>query len=168
MPRQQAQGDRHVADPEGTTMASQQLPVFVYGTLRHGQSNYASFLAGHTSKEESAVLVGARIYDAGHYPYVDYNPASPATGSRVVGELMHIASDRYQQVMERLDMLEGYHPGSQFNHYERIATDVQRADGTPVRAWVYVVSPARRDSYLAGLTPIDSGDWVAHRANNCR
>ena len=155
---QRVSNNRAVPDP-----IEEQLPVFAYGTLRNGEPNYVRYLKGQTSKEEPATLAGARMYDAGPFPYVDYDPTNPFPDSRVVGELMHLPAATYREVLARLDELEGYQPGSPGNHYERIATDVRRGDGTSVRAWIYVINPSRRDS-LAGLTWIESGDWVAYRA----
>jgi gamma-glutamylcyclotransferase (GGCT)/AIG2-like uncharacterized protein YtfP len=128
------------------------LPVFVYGTLRRGQSNY-SILQGHTIREEQACLHGAQLYDLGFFPMA-------IEGEGVVsGELMHIRPVTYQEVLANLDMLEGVNrqaPHTGF--YRRLARTVQAEDETEHLAWVYLGS----DVDMQDHPRIPHGDWVRH------
>jgi gamma-glutamylcyclotransferase (GGCT)/AIG2-like uncharacterized protein YtfP len=67
--------------------------------------------------------------------------------------------EAYGQLLGALDRLEEYVPGDPRNLYERVAREVTRADGTAVRAWVYVAAPAVAARLRAGGTLIVGGDW---------
>ena len=57
--------------------------------------------------------------------------------------------------------MEEYTPGDPRNLYERVAREVIRAaDGTPVRAWVYVAAPPVAARLRARGKLIESGDWL--------
>jgi gamma-glutamylcyclotransferase (GGCT)/AIG2-like uncharacterized protein YtfP len=135
------------------------LPFFVYGTLRPGEVNHDLFLRGRTAREEPARLPGAALYDGPGYPYAVDRP-----GPGIVGELITPLPEAYERLLAELDRLEEYRgPGSPRNVYDRLARDAVRADGTPVRAWVYLAAGplARR---LAGSgTEIPGGDWLGRR-----
>lgn len=125
-------------------VVSDELPFFVYGTLRPGAYNHDRFLAGRIGAEADAVLDGAVLYDGPGYPYV-----VPAEKGRVVGTLLTPAPGAYGELFGLLDRLElpvGY---------ERVAKDVVRTgDGARVAAWVFLAGP---DAPLGPV--IESGDW---------
>ncbi|MFD0373476.1 gamma-glutamylcyclotransferase family protein [Streptomyces sp. NPDC059071] len=124
-------------------MRTEELPFFVYGTLRPGAYNHDRFLLGRTGAEEDAVLPGALLHDGPGYPY-----AVPGEG-RVTGTLVTAAPGTYGELLGVLDRVEL--PAG----YERTAREALRTrDGAAVRAWVYVAAPG------APLGPvIASGDW---------
>lgn len=137
------------------------LPVFVYGTLRNGQRNY-SLLAGRTAAEYPAradglVLFGQRI------PF-----AVERDGGVVVGELMVLDDDHYEQAMVDLDGLERYYEDRlDESLYVRVIRSVryQRLDGDweTTKAWLYLVGAAAAGRYHEGeLVP--DGDWVRSQA----
>lgn len=136
------------------------LPFFVYGTLRPGQANHARLLAGRTVAEFGATLGDHAIYGPG-LPYV-----VGEEGSVVVGDLIFIDPDHYDEVLASLDRLEGYRPGSWHSHYERTAVVVHHAgpDGTEMTsvAWVYLAGPSVAER-LAPAERIVSGDWLDAR-----
>lgn len=128
-------------------------PVFVYGTLRRGQKNYPSYLAGRTLAEYRASTEGRLFFleeaAEGLYPYL-----CPGNG-RVVGELMVIDPGRYAATLERLDRLEDYLPGDEGTSlYLRRAAPVRLDDGTVRTAWIYYWNGPQVG------TPIPGGDFV--------
>ncbi|MFF1679629.1 gamma-glutamylcyclotransferase family protein [Streptomyces sp. NPDC058256] len=129
-------------------------PFFVYGTLRPGERNHDLFLRGRTESEEPGRMRGAVLYEGPGYPYAVEEP-----GGVVTGELVTALSGAYGELLAALDRLEEYVPGDPRNLYERIARDVTRADGTTVRAWVYVAAPAVAARLRARGKLIEGGDW---------
>ena len=136
------------------------LPFFVYGTLRPGEPNHDLFLRGRTAAEEPGRLMGAVLYDGPGYPYAVEDPRS----GPVHGELVTALPEAYPELLAALDQLEEYTPGDPRNLYERVARDVTRdADGTAIRAWVYIAAPAVAVRLRARGTLIEGGDWRATR-----
>ncbi|MEV5429005.1 gamma-glutamylcyclotransferase family protein [Streptomyces sp. NPDC052701] len=135
------------------------LPFFVYGTLRPGEANHRLFLRGRTRREEPGRLGGAVLYDGPGYPYAVEEP-----GGVVRGELVTALPQDYAGLLAELDRLEEYVPGSPRNLYERVGREVVRdADGSAVRAWVYVAAPAVAARLRSRGRPIEGGDWRARR-----
>lgn len=128
----------------------QQLPVFVYGTLRPGCANFSWTLDGNTTSITPATLDAAVMYRGPGFPYV------AAGDGVVVGDLIDLVPGRYRDVLATLDRLEGYDPDRRggSNHYDRVQRTVTTADG-PRPAWVYMVASG------PGREPIRSGDWLA-------
>lgn len=121
--------------------------VFVYGTLRKGESN-ASLLKNAQCIAEQAWTNGI-LYDTGFgYPAV-----KKSANGRVFGELYKVT----EQELERLDQLEGYVPGGENNLYERIKMPVF-TDRGETEAYVYVAG--RKDLLEA---EIPGGDWKEYR-----
>ncbi|WP_282699536.1 gamma-glutamylcyclotransferase family protein [Streptomyces sp. CC219B] len=137
------------------------LPFFVYGTLRPGEPNYDLFLRGHTLREEPARLPRALLYDGPGYPYLVEEGEQEAA---VHGDLVTARPEAYAQLLAVLDRLEEYTPGDPRNLYERVAREVTRgADGTAVRAWVYVAAPPVAARLRVRGRIIRGGDWTARR-----
>ncbi|MFI2349580.1 gamma-glutamylcyclotransferase family protein [Streptomyces sp. NPDC019443] len=137
-------------------MSAQELPFFVYGTLRPGECNHDLFLHGRTATEEPGLLAGAVLYEGPGYPYAVLD----AGGGTVAGELVTAAPGGYGELLAVLDHLEEYiAPGHPRNLYERVVRDVLRPDGTAVRAWVYVAAPGPAGELRAKGTRIRGGDW---------
>ena len=140
-----------------TPVDAEQLPFFVYGTLRPGGPNHPRFLSGRTRAEEPARLTGATLYPGPGYPY-----AVEDDDGVVRGDLVTPSPEAYDDLLAALDRLEEYVPGDPRNLYDRVARDVVRdADGTSVRAWVYVAAPAVAARLRARGVLIESGDWWA-------
>ncbi|MFI9723249.1 gamma-glutamylcyclotransferase family protein [Streptomyces sp. NPDC052396] len=130
------------------------LPVFVYGTLRPGQHNYARYLRGHTLTEQPARLLGAALYAGPGYPY-----AVPAAHSTVHGDLVTLTLDHYAATLAALDALEGCAPGAPDNLYDRVAREVVQANGAHTQAWVYLAAPALARRLRSTGTLIPNGRW---------
>lgn len=136
------------------------LPFFVYGTLRPGEPNHALLLHGRTHTEEPGRLADAVLYDGPGYPYAVAEP----DGGTVTGDLVTVPPHAYAELLTALDQLEEYAPGAPHNLYERVAREVTRAaDGTRVRAWVYLAAPRVAARLRARGTRIEGGDWLARR-----
>ncbi|MFB7497613.1 gamma-glutamylcyclotransferase family protein [Streptomyces sp. NPDC056161] len=136
-------------------MTSVALPFFVYGTLRPGEPHHARYLRGRTHATEPARLTGAVLYDGPGYPYAVAEP----TGV-VHGDLITALPTAYGQLLAELDELEDYVPGDPRSRYERVARDVRRADGTAVRAWVYLAAPPVAARLRTAGVRIAAGDWL--------
>nr|WSY55100.1 gamma-glutamylcyclotransferase [Streptomyces sp. NBC_00886] len=135
------------------------LPFFVYGTLRPGEPNHDLFLHGRTESEERGRLHGAVLYEGPGYPYAVEDP-----GSVICGELVTARPEAYPQLLIALDRLEDYAPGDPRNLYERVERQVTRdADGTAVRAWVYLAAPTVAAHLRTHGKLIEGGDWLNHR-----
>ncbi len=142
---------------------SDQLPFFVYGTLRPGQGNHRRFLGGRTTQEVPAVLHGHELFDIG-LPYV----VGSTPDAMVVGDLAFVLAEHYSDVLADLDRLEGYSRHRPGGHYQRQALPVryQGGDGDEATAlaWVYLAGPAVR-ARLLGASPVPGGDWAAASAS---
>lgn len=144
------------------------LPFFVYGTLRPGEPNHDLFLRGRTVTEEPARMPGMALYDGPGYPYAVENlggGGGRSTGGRsrgaraVSGETVTAHPQHYAELLCTLDQLEEYAPGDPANLYERVERPATLADGTVVRAWVYVAAPTVAAGLRARGRLIESGDW---------
>ncbi|MFG2321440.1 gamma-glutamylcyclotransferase family protein [Streptomyces sp. NPDC048568] len=136
-------------------MDTTRLPFFVYGTLRPGGVHHDAFLRGRTRAEEPARLHGALLYPGPGYPY-----AVEAPEGSVRGEVVIALPGEYEALLAELDRLEEYVPGDPRNLYDRVARTVVRdADGTTLRAWVYVAAPAVAVRLRATVAPVADGNW---------
>ncbi len=95
------------------------------------------------------------LYEGPGYPY-----AVEAPEGEVRGELVTARPEAYEELLGLLDRLEEYVPGDPRNLYDRVERPVVReADGTTVRAWVYVAAPAVAVRLRARGTRVEGGDW---------
>lgn len=123
------------------------MKIFVYGTLRKGESN-ASLLKSATRITEQAWTKG-KLYDTGF----GYPALKRTSSSKVYGELYEVS----KRELERLDQLESYTKGSDDNLYERIEQKVFTDDGV-YDAYVYVAG----DSSLL-KTKMTNQDWKEYK-----
>jgi gamma-glutamylcyclotransferase (GGCT)/AIG2-like uncharacterized protein YtfP len=131
-------------------MGQEQLPVFVYGTLRPGQKNYRRYLQGKTVREAAACCDGRLfVLPEEGYPYL-----LPGAG-RVWGELIFLAPAAYAQTLRQLDALEEYDPDQEATSvYLRRRATVRLTAGEEYQSWVYYWN---RPSLG---TPVASGDFL--------
>ena len=80
----------------------EQLPLFVYGTLRQGESNHDWHLGGRFLRVVTACLT-QHVRRVGHHGYF---VVVPAAGEQVEGELFFLDPVRYSETLERCDRLE--------------------------------------------------------------
>ncbi|WP_305043258.1 gamma-glutamylcyclotransferase family protein [Geoalkalibacter sp.] len=111
----------------------EQLPIFVYGTLRPGEKNYRAYLGGRTLAEIPASVRGELYFvEDGGYPYLVDG------AGRVEGELVILVPEDYAQTLEMLDALEEYDPNNEAaSVYLRRQGRVRLTDGTETDAWTY-------------------------------
>ena len=138
------------------------LPIAVYGTLRPGCGNDRLWHGLAEARYDGDVeLRGFMLVSNGGFPYLLADD-----GSVTVGALIEPAADEYEYVLRRMDGLEGYHPGSRHNHYERVHVVVHTPEG-PVLAWTYVPATALAEAVRVECPPVevdDEGrfDWTRH------
>lgn len=138
-----------------------QLPFFVYGTLKPGESNYARYLVGQTIAEVSAWLDQGTLFTEGPYPFLVLESDLARPEEQVFGTLITLRPSVYELVLQDLDRLEGYVVGGTQNLYERIIMDILTEHG-PYRAWVYVVGAQMLAQIRAGnLRKIPGGNWTS-------
>ncbi|SDI06093.1 gamma-glutamylcyclotransferase family protein [Alteribacillus bidgolensis] len=130
------------------------LPVFVYGTLRHGLRNYQSYLNGRTEKEVPATTKGRMVcVENGSFPCL-----FPEGNNIIQGELMYISDEIFPEVLKDLDWVEGYDEADLENSmYERKVVTVENKNGEKVEAFIYYWN------VNGGIGEyIPSGCWVTH------
>ncbi|NJL94477.1 MAG: gamma-glutamylcyclotransferase [Anaerolineae bacterium] len=143
-------------------------PLFVYGTLRPGQSNYGRLVKGRTLTEQPATLEDTCLLSCGSFPMAvapnqvphHFEGATPCNWE-IRGELLTPHPFHYVQLLYELDDLEDYHPHDLRNSmYHRVERLVRTDAGAGVVAWVYLGNPG----YVQANYPlIPDGDWVAFR-----
>lgn len=128
-----------------------ELPFFVYGTLRAGQGN-SHLLRGAIARARRASLSGAQMFDLGPYPMI-------VEGEGLVwGELIEIEAARYAATLRALDRLEGVDgacPNNPNALYRRLRREVWVAEER-VEAWVYF----GREKIARRGRLVESGDWL--------
>lgn len=121
--------------------------VFVYGTLRKGESNH-HVIDGATLLEECSWTSG-ELYDTG----AGY-PAMFESSDRVVYGEIYEVDDTY---LSRIDVLEGFQEGRRANLYDRVIQTVHSKEET-YDAITYIMK-----TRVSSFGRIDSGDWVKYR-----
>ena len=128
-------------------------PIAVYGTLMLGYGN--SGLWEPYGISIPCIIPGIRLVTTnGYFPYAILEDNEIATG-----ELLYIRGEHYQQVLHRLDRLEGVP-----SHYRRIITEVE----TPTRegtikqeAFLYVPNFDVEQEYGRHAVRVPGNDWAS-------
>ncbi|WP_377891095.1 gamma-glutamylcyclotransferase [Alkalihalobacillus sp. R86527] len=124
--------------------------VFVYGTLRKGESNH-HVIEGATLLEEYSWTSG-ELYDTG----AGYPAMFESSESVVYGEIYKVNDT----ILSRIDVLEGFQVGRTANLYERVIQTVQ-SKGNQYDAITYIMK-TRPSSFQR----IDSGNWGEDKLDN--
>jgi gamma-glutamylcyclotransferase (GGCT)/AIG2-like uncharacterized protein YtfP len=127
--------------------------VFIYGTLRAGETNDITEAAARNDIAAPILLgsttVRGHLFDFGNYPGLVVDEA----GVDVRGDVYEIDD----ALVAVLDEIEAVYPGVEDRF---LARDVMvKVDGNVVNCRFYPVTP----SAVKGLPEIRSGDWVEHR-----
>ena len=133
-------------------MDPMQLPFFVYGTLRAGESN-SILLRGAIARAHRAKLCGAQMFDLGPYPMI----LEAESQREVWGELIEINADKYAATLKSLDRLEsvnGADPENPDALYRRLKRWIW-VENQLIEAWVYF---GREEVARSGRI-IEGGDW---------
>ncbi|KAA0766620.1 gamma-glutamylcyclotransferase [Bacillus sp. SH5-2] len=121
--------------------------VFVYGTLRRGQTN-VHYMQGATCIADIAWTYG-KLFDTNEgYPAMIYS-----NEDKVYGEVYEVN----EAVLQKLDELEEYTGNAESDLYDRITETIYLGD-REMRAFVYV---AQDKEMLKKV--IISGDWVEYQ-----
>lgn len=127
--------------------------VFVYGTLRAGEVNDLNQAATRHDIAAPTLLgtgtIAGRLYDFGTYPGLVLDAAAGA----VAGDIYEIPD----ALLPVLDEIEEVYPGQAMLFIRE--TQPVRLGNLVLDCLLYPVA----DGAVAGLTRIDSGDWVAYR-----
>jgi len=116
--------------------------VFVYGTLRAGDTNAISHRFPGAKFIAEAKVSGS-LYDLGDYPGLLLGESN----SRVVGEVYEVTDE----ILSQLDEFEAS------SDYRRKQFEVSLGSG-PKKCWIYEPNPE-----LCFLRPlITSGDWIEY------
>ncbi|MEM5639635.1 gamma-glutamylcyclotransferase family protein [Bacillus zanthoxyli] len=121
--------------------------VFVYGTLRRGQTN-AHYMQGATCIADGAWTYG-ELFDTNE----GYPAMICANEVKVYGEVYEVNDD----VLHKLDELEEYTGNAETDLYDRITQTVYVAD-TEIHAYVYIAQDKKMLKKV-----IDSGDWLLYQ-----
>lgn len=130
------------------------LKIFVYGTLKPGETNYQRYCAGKVVEAKRAIAFG-QLFDLP----LGY-PAMTLGDSPVQGFLLTFADPT---VLSILDELEDYDPQRlpEENEYYRQEIDIYSPTGQALGlAWVYLMT-SKQVQYLEGI-PIPSGWWSGY------
>jgi gamma-glutamylcyclotransferase (GGCT)/AIG2-like uncharacterized protein YtfP len=121
--------------------------VFCYGTLRSGESNHAVIKGANLI--ESFSWTNGQLYDTRDgYPALIQNE-----DANVYGEVYEVDA----QLLEKINLLEGYQEGRDHNLYERVMQKIESDRGS-YEAITYIMrKPEKRFMEIPG------GDWVMYR-----
>ena len=139
--------------PNYQLMKDEQLTigVFVYGTLKPGQSNYQIYCVGKVVEEKRAIAFGQLFSLPFGYPAM-----TPGT-SHIQGYLLSFSD---LQILPQLDWLEDYNPQRPIadNEYYRQQIEVyDTALNSLGTAWAYFMTPQKVRA-LGGTLLLD-GWW---------
>jgi gamma-glutamylcyclotransferase (GGCT)/AIG2-like uncharacterized protein YtfP len=130
-----------------------QCHVFVYGTLRAGESNDIVEVAARLELNAPVLIATTTtrgwLHDFGGYPGLVPDPA----GASVVGDIYLVDT----AILPALDEIEEVYP-DQAGLFARDRLRLE-ARGRWLECFYYPVDPRQ----VAGMARIDGGDWVAHR-----
>ncbi|MDZ8236043.1 MAG: gamma-glutamylcyclotransferase [Nostoc sp. ChiQUE01a] len=136
---------------ESNIKYSDLVQVFVYGTLKPGEANYKRFCAGKVVDVKRAFIQGKLFALPMGYP------AMTLGDGQVYGYLLSFANPA---ILNRLDVLEDYHPARQVseNLYSRKTIEVYQGEWVSLGwAWVYLMSLEQVDQLGGVLQP--EGWW---------
>jgi gamma-glutamylcyclotransferase (GGCT)/AIG2-like uncharacterized protein YtfP len=130
------------------------LSIFVYGTLKPGQSNYGC-CCDHVSRADAAMVRG-QLFDLP----VGY-PAMTLGDQWVLGYRLTFADEA---ILLILDELEDYslHRPSHHNEYQRVWVQIFNREGQSLgEGWTYCMDANRVRRHQGRL--VDSGEWQGKR-----
>ena len=130
------------------------LKVFVYGTLKPGEANFAPYCHRYVKSQEEAYVEGLLYELPMGYPGITEG------NNKVRGVLLTFSTNK---VLQNLDLLEGYQPNrtSNLNEYDRRLVPVYSLDDQFIdRAWCYFMTPEKIEQYQGIL--LKSNCWTSN------
>lgn len=138
---------------------TEQLPIFVYGTLRPGCGNDRLWRGRATVvNTEPAVCPGLRLVTGGAFPY-----ALPHADSETIGDVITANPGEWAELIADLDMLEGFRadrPDDSLYVRRPVGVGLVDVDGSIMsyeRVWTYV---AAHVGHVSRLRPVPGNDWM--------
>ena len=134
------------------------LKVFVYGTLKPGEANFAAYCGSHVQSQQEAYVKGIL------YALPVGYPAMMEGENKVQGVLLKFNSAK---ILQNLDRLEGYQPQQVFDlneYYRRLVSVYGKGDRIIDQAWAYFMTPAKIKEYQGTL--VESNCWRNLTTNN--
>ena len=144
-------------------MATERLPLAVYGTLRSGFGNH-DLLAGRLQRVAPGLVEGYELV-------IDRIPfARPAPNAKLIVEIVWPTPALYDQVLADVDHLESYNPHRQpsDNLYTRVAVTATTHHDENVPAWLYEAGPHTRSVLPSHLPAVPSGDYANTLTELCQ
>jgi gamma-glutamylcyclotransferase (GGCT)/AIG2-like uncharacterized protein YtfP len=136
-------------------MTHETLPLFVYGTLKRGESREGKW--PYSPVKVVSATTRAALYDLGPYPAM--GPGEDV----VLGELWFLREEHVAETLRQFDAIEGYQQGGP-DLYTRQVIECSDADGQTHRAYAYFY--ANPHWLLSGRRMTANGDglcrWSAH------
>jgi gamma-glutamylcyclotransferase (GGCT)/AIG2-like uncharacterized protein YtfP len=137
-------------------MTQENLPLFVYGTLKRGESREKKW--PFPPVKVVAATTQAALYDLGPYPAI--GPGDDV----VAGELWFLHADHVAETLRQFDAIEGYQQGGP-DLYVRQVVSCRDEDGQSHQAYAYFY--ANSHWLLSGrrMPPNDAGvcRWTGTR-----
>ncbi len=133
------------------------INIFVYGSLREGFFNYDKYLDGKVVKKEDAMLKGMKLY---HMPYKGY-PAITPGNDNILGEIMVINEDDYEETVKAMAELEGFiSENNPDNEYHKVILEVENLQTNEIeKCFVYFYNKDKDFMFDSESVYIPSGDW---------
>lgn len=135
---------------------SSKLNVFVYGTLKPGEANFAAYCQGKIRSQIPAYTRGEL------YALPLGYPALTEGKNKIQGVVLTLND---VSALENFDRLEGYQPNraDDLNEYSRTMVTVYDASDRPIgQAWAYQMTQEQIKQYQG--MKVDSGCWTSE---NC-
>ena len=137
---------------------------FVYGTLLHGLGNHR-VIEPFVETIQPATLSNAEMYAIPRaFPYIMHKE-----GSSVVGEVITVSDEQYEEALQHCDWLEGYNSELDAEAaqkrclYVREAATVTTASGETMDVWVYFAG--RVHSGFDRVEHVEDGDYKNYLNN---
>ena len=131
------------------------VPFFVYGTLLPDQPNFQLW-GDSISRMEYGRIKDCQLFDMGAYPML-----VESKGKYVHGMLVFVIPEYKDEMITRIDELEGYDPEKHGESaYNREMQEVELESGKTVTAWVYL----GHKKYIEQEKPVPGGKWAKHVA----
>ena len=136
------------------------INLFVYGSLREGFFNYDKYLNGKVTQKKDAKLENMKLY---HMPYKGY-PAITFGKDTVLGEIMVLNEDDYEETMSAMDDMEGFiSEANPENEYHKVILEVENLHTKEKeKCFVYFYNKDKDPLFDSNSVYVPHGDWKEH------
>ena len=139
------------------------INLFVYGSLREGFFNYDKYLNGKVVEKKDAKLENMKLY---HMPYKGY-PAITFGTDIVLGEIMVLNEDYYEDTMSAMDEMEGFiSEKNPENEYHKVILEVENLHTKEKeKCFVYFYNKDKDRLFDSRAIYIPHGNWKEYMLN---